>query len=310
MRLICPNCGAQYEVPDGVIPAQGRDVQCSNCANTWFQAHPDHDAPLAEELGLELEHDLPAEAPEVAPEPDPEPEPEPAPAKAQPARRELDPAIADLLREEAEFEARQRAAEAEADMQTQPELGLDAPASEPASEAPSDPAPEEITEDTQDEASRRAHEARTRMERRKGAPLESDIGPDFGDVTEENMEDLAEHVASRRELLPDIEEINSSLDAEVRKPAQSDDHATPGTEGLPPQRKSRGFSGGFLIGVLVIALLWSVYTFAGQISAQVPQLAGPLDSYTRTVDSGRDWLDGQIKSLLVKLNEMAAASEE
>jgi hypothetical protein len=148
------------------------------------------------------------------------------------------------------------------------------------------------------------------MERRKGAPLESDFADDFGDVTEENMEDLAEHVASRRELLPDIEEINSSLDAEVRKPAQSDDHATPGTEGLPPQRKSRGFSGGFMIGVLVIALLWSVYTFAGQISAQVPQLAGPLEGYTRTVDSGRDWLDGRIKSLLVKLNEMAAASEE
>ena len=64
------------------------------------------------------------------------------------------------------------------------------------------------------------------------------------------------------------------------------------------------------IGVLVIALLWSVYTFAGQISAQVPQLAGPLDSYTRTVDSGRDWLDGQVKTLLVKLDELAAASEE
>jgi len=37
MRLICPNCGAQYEVPDDVIPSGGRDVQCSNCGFTWFE---------------------------------------------------------------------------------------------------------------------------------------------------------------------------------------------------------------------------------------------------------------------------------
>ncbi len=37
MRLVCPNCGAQYEVPDDVIPTTGRDVQCSNCGHTWFE---------------------------------------------------------------------------------------------------------------------------------------------------------------------------------------------------------------------------------------------------------------------------------
>ena len=42
MRLTCPNCGAQYEVPAEVIPESGRDVQCSNCGDTWFQTHPDH----------------------------------------------------------------------------------------------------------------------------------------------------------------------------------------------------------------------------------------------------------------------------
>ncbi|WP_201723338.1 zinc-ribbon domain-containing protein, partial [Sulfitobacter sp. HI0076] len=42
MRLICPNCDAQYEVPDEVMPVAGRDVQCSNCGQTWFQHHPDN----------------------------------------------------------------------------------------------------------------------------------------------------------------------------------------------------------------------------------------------------------------------------
>ena len=50
MRLVCPNCGAQYEVPDDVIPQGGRDVQCSNCGHTWFQVHPEQDAGLAEDL--------------------------------------------------------------------------------------------------------------------------------------------------------------------------------------------------------------------------------------------------------------------
>ncbi|RME15377.1 MAG: hypothetical protein D6801_07530, partial [Alphaproteobacteria bacterium] len=37
MRLVCPNCGAQYEVDDRVIPESGRDVQCSACGHAWFQ---------------------------------------------------------------------------------------------------------------------------------------------------------------------------------------------------------------------------------------------------------------------------------
>jgi predicted Zn finger-like uncharacterized protein len=38
MRLTCPNCGARYEVDDALIPPEGRDVQCSDCVTTWFQA--------------------------------------------------------------------------------------------------------------------------------------------------------------------------------------------------------------------------------------------------------------------------------
>ena len=36
MRLICPQCSVQYEVDGSLIPANGRDVQCSNCSETWF----------------------------------------------------------------------------------------------------------------------------------------------------------------------------------------------------------------------------------------------------------------------------------
>lgn len=61
MRLICPNCSAQYEIDASLIPDEGRDVQCSNCGHTWFELPP---APPAYA-------DLP--------------EPEPAPQEEEPA---------------------------------------------------------------------------------------------------------------------------------------------------------------------------------------------------------------------------------
>lgn len=54
MRLVCPNCDAQYEVDDSVIPEPGRDVQCSNCGLMWFQ--PGKSA-MAEAEQVEIDED-------------------------------------------------------------------------------------------------------------------------------------------------------------------------------------------------------------------------------------------------------------
>ncbi len=37
MRLICPKCSAQYEIDDSLVPAGGREVECSGCGHVWFQ---------------------------------------------------------------------------------------------------------------------------------------------------------------------------------------------------------------------------------------------------------------------------------
>jgi predicted Zn finger-like uncharacterized protein len=37
MILTCPNCGTQYEVKDGAIPPQGRQVRCASCKHSWHQ---------------------------------------------------------------------------------------------------------------------------------------------------------------------------------------------------------------------------------------------------------------------------------
>lgn len=52
MRLICPNCDAEYEVDDAAIPSSGRDVQCSSCGHAWFQGHPQVQAEAEDEAEL------------------------------------------------------------------------------------------------------------------------------------------------------------------------------------------------------------------------------------------------------------------
>lgn len=289
MRLICPNCGAQYEVPDDVIPDAGRDVQCSNCGNTWYQHHPDNDPELREELiasGLEPETtagEMPeaeTEAEEEAP-PDPEPEPDPEPAEPtaqSPQRRSLDPSIAEVLREEAEREARARAAEG--GIETLPDLGLGEP---------------------EEEADRRARQVRERMARMKGLP--DDPGP----LPEVAADDTP---VSRRDLLPDIDEINSSLRAASdRRPAKATDHELPGEMERPETTVANGKSGfrrGFALALLLTALLWAAYSFAPRISAQVPALEPTMTRYVAIVDQGRALLDEQVRKLLTQVDAMSA----
>ncbi|WP_271948455.1 zinc-ribbon domain-containing protein [Ruegeria faecimaris] len=128
MRLTCPNCSAQYEVPDEVIPEEGRDVQCSNCEKTWFQAkHPADPAveQPTDETTAEDKAVPPAES-ETADQT--EPEPETAPKDGAPVSN-VDPSVADILREEAAREAELRAQEGSS-LESQPDLALDPP-SEP-----------------------------------------------------------------------------------------------------------------------------------------------------------------------------------
>ncbi|MGH1577308.1 zinc-ribbon domain-containing protein [Planktotalea sp.] len=278
MRLICPNCGAQYEVPTEVIPTEGRDVQCSACSNTWFQAHPDHDAALADEV------DTPSVEP-VTPPPEPalnqEPEVEEAdnqqPPMPQVTKRGLDPQVSDVLRQEAEFEAAARAAEQSAPLESQPDLGLDAPA--------------------EDEGARRAREARERMARMRGEPVPDEVA----------VAAVTAAAGSRRELLPDIEEINSTLRAsgERRRPAEATDADLPGTTPRI-RRKRHGFKRSFF-GVLLLALLAAcLYVFGPKISALVPALEPLIEQFTQAIEGARSWLAESVDSGLAWLDKMAS----
>jgi len=325
MRLTCPNCAAQYEVPEEVIPAEGRDVQCSNCGETWFQAAAaraaeptttDADSAAAPQE-TDAEHTAPATAkqPSQAAPSTPEPEPAPKPAAAPesptatsapteepeasdeptsrpdpaepgapqeveeeaedtapmqpdetpPVRsRSLDPALSEILREEAEREAALRAKEAES-LESQPDLGL---------QEPRRPARATETEDAQ-----RGREARDRMARLRG---------------EDPRLAAAAETGKRRELLPDIEEINSTLRASGAGTAPSASQSDPHP---PAPRRRSDFARGFTLSVVAGLLLVLVYDKATVISDTLPQVEPALDSYVAWVDQARLWLDTQVRGM-------------
>ncbi|QFT91484.1 hypothetical protein FIU86_01405 [Roseovarius sp. THAF9] len=311
MRLICPNCGAQYEVPTEVIPASGRDVQCSDCGSTWFQHHPDHppEEPQAAEDDLanqeqyepedtssglgsdadygadEEEDDTSSANAEVRADPHPSadddtyeeededtPEDHTAPASEH-KRREIDPAVADVLREEAERESRAREQDNRGTVETQQELGL---------------------QDTDNDAQRRSEEARARMARLRGEPE--------AQKTDAEMDEI--DPSSRSNLLPDIDEINSSLDSDGNKEQPRSVSAAGDT--TVATRKS-GFRSGFRLAVILAVLGLLLYVFAPQLSGAVPQLADPLTGYVEMVNAWRAGLNDFIQGVAASLSEDGVA---
>ncbi|WP_319546132.1 zinc-ribbon domain-containing protein [Ruegeria conchae] len=114
MRLTCPNCSAQYEVPDEVIPEDGREVQCSNCEKTWFQEKHPATGETEAEATQEIDSPDPVEVKTVAE------------ASHDESASNIDPAVSNILKEEAAREADLREREGSS-LESQPDLALDPP---------------------------------------------------------------------------------------------------------------------------------------------------------------------------------------
>lgn len=293
MRLVCPSCGAEYEVDDSVIPEAGRDVQCSNCGQAWFQASaaqqraeeaaanvPEDSQDWTEDEGEadESEEVTPSadasdtavpEQPDAAQEDTAPPADmdtaqeaqEPTPELPSFKRRTLDDAVLNVLREEAAREARARSTGG-ATLETQPDLGLSSAAAAAVIEA--------------------GNAQKDRVARTRGD----------GDG-EEDDEDALVSKGSRRELLPDIEEINSTLRATSERGGDAASRDAPETL----RRRRSGFRLGFSISVMSAAILLATYLLAPVIAAQVPTLEPVMVRYVKGIDKARLWVDGQMQSL-------------
>ena len=276
MRLICPNCEAEYEVDDAAIPDMGRDVQCSNCGHAWFQLPPEI------ELALEQEDELFGASGAADPLPDLDEDDAPPPAAmADAPKRSIDENLMAVLREEAEREAAARKADA-APIETQTEMGLSAPAAAAAAAA----AAAVVASAEQSRAAGAvptpAHAGGLAAAARRIAQMKG-LDPDAPPPAPPKP-------ATRRDLLPDIEEINSSLKGGAEPPALSE-----AAQEEIGQSNARGFRSGFAVAMLVAVLGLAAYVAAPRIVAMVPAAEGAVNAYVAAIDGARLWLDGLMR---------------
>ncbi|MEM9969686.1 MAG: zinc-ribbon domain-containing protein [Pseudomonadota bacterium] len=257
MRLICPNCSAQYEVDAAMIPEEGRDVQCSNCGSTWFELPPPAAEPAEAADVEDPETPIGADAePETASDDRADRDAAIAAVVAPPerAKRPRDVAEVDILKEEAAREIDRRRSEQSGALETQSELGLEPPRKK-----------------RRDNPSRAL---RARQARMKSEDTGTTDAPEDGDYR-----------PPRRDLLPDIEEINSSL-------GPSTDRAGRSAEQIAVQR--RGFRYGFVMTLGVAALAVLAYAYAPSIAEALPGSEQALLGYVDWANSARDALDSFI----------------
>lgn len=318
MRLVCPNCSAQYEIDGSMIPDEGRDVQCSNCGHTWFELPPPsadfgemssddfEDMDISEpETGTEIEEDedhvtetADKEEAEAVPEQDnveaddDQDEDESAgrasetiAAAAAAAladeddedfedfdtalkpRRPADAASLDILREEAERELSQRRAPPSELIQTQTDLGID--------EIRNRQSPSRALR------ARMAHLGEEQPETRTLDETEVEVEtaePEYPDTSDDD----ADYTEPRRDLLPDIDEINSTLKPARRRGAQT------------RAKKGNGFLIGFVLMMLLTAALIFAYAQAPAIARALPSTESKLISYVDRANGVRDWVQGLI----------------
>ncbi|MGH1367968.1 MAG: zinc-ribbon domain-containing protein [Maritimibacter sp.] len=310
MRLVCPNCGAQYEVDDRVVPDAGRDVQCSNCGHAWFQRSA---RALAEETDtpeephtpdeLPSEDDAPSETVQDTPEPplqdedayEDEEDEGPGPNIDMP-RPALDDSVRNILEEEAAFEMQARAQDG-GNVETQPDLGLD-----------SQPDPE----------AERRRLARERMSRMRGI----EYGESFEhEVAEENVQTasaqqtetaIAAAVAAsrdkradtpRRDVFPDIEEINSTLDG--GDPVDPGNLGAQDVQGQP----RNGFKRAFSVVIIIAAVALAIYMFAPQIAQAVPALKPALTAYVDAINGLRSGVEGMMQNTIDQIEDAAQTTD-
>lgn len=314
MRLVCPNCSAQYEIDGSMIPDEGRDVQCSNCGHTWFELPPPpsdledftaQDFEAQDDLVSGFDNESDAAEPEVGEQtgyddPDAGSDDEndqeplgrvsdivaeaasseetdedgdlPMPGAIAKKRRPADAAALDVLREEAEREMSQRRATPTESLETQTDLGL----SEANQRTPSRAlrariahlGEEDVSDAVEDQGEQEppvpAQQPPT-VPQKRAADTEADDG----------------YKEPRRDLLPDINEINSTLKSTRRRDVE--DRAGRG-----------GFLSGFLLMLAIAFGLIIAYSQAPAITRLVPGSESFMISYVDYANVFRDWLAGLI----------------
>ena len=346
MRLTCPNCTAQYQVPADAIPENGRDVQCSACEHTWFQSGAPDDMTLATAIPVSA-----PSVPDVTPTPDQAVSPEKSDTSAtsetmagnsdfeqhltesldhsesaaqgaddptpmapqssqsqQPAdaqdgddddgaikpklpKRELDPQVANVLREEAEREKRARlAAQTQSQTQAQAQDEVSLPS---AQDDTADYIPDIDSQTTieHDDTELDDIAVSTEPKRKKIYPPNLD---DLDDLYNQTA-DSADQAIS--DTLPDPDDLKSSLHD------SGDDVTILGVadpaEGAKEKSNRRS---GFILAFIVLAAGFWLYSNAAAVAQAIPQTKTALQIFVLSVDAVRNGLNNFATSIITTVS--------
>ena len=344
MRLTCPNCTAQYQVPADAIPENGRDVQCSACEHTWFQSGAPDDMTLATAIPVSapsVPHATPSPDHAVSPEKSdtsatsetmagnsdfeqqltesldhsesaaqgadnplpmaPQSSQSQQPADAQDGddddgaikpklpKRELDPQVANVLREEAEREKRARlAAQTQSQTQAHDEMSLPS-AQDDTADYITDIDPRTTIEHDDTELDDIA--VSTEPKRKKIYPPNLD---DLDDLYNQTA-DTADQAIS--DTLPDPDDLKSSLHD------SGDDVTILGVadpaEGAKEKSNRRS---GFILAFIVLAAGFWLYSNAAAVAQAIPQTKTALQIFVLSVDAVRNGLNNFATSIITTVS--------
>ncbi|WP_209313626.1 zinc-ribbon domain-containing protein [Jannaschia formosa] len=309
MRLTCPNCSAQYDIPADMIPAEGREVQCSNCATVWFQPGSGEDADAAPEDGPRAPSDRRPMADEATLDVLRQERAHEARLRAAERRRsrtlshlrdpdEAEPALA----ESGEADPSRAAAAAEwARMATAASVARARVVPEAATE-PEAPRPvPTVTDDVSEAIARTLREMA--LDRAKAKPEEDGLAEPPASPPRAKGEERRQ---ARRNLLPDIEEINSSLRPDERALAaaaveESGSEMELGEPSTGRVDRRSGFNLGFVAVLLLVGIAAALYLFAAPLARTVPSLESPLANYVATVDDLRVALEARVDAVAASI---------
>lgn len=307
------------------MPEAGRDVQCSNCGHAWFQRPAEHqdqvenpvESPVTQESEAPPPQQEDAPASEVAPD-QPAEDSNETPDAEENSTSESDEPAEDATAESHEGQNEDAGDAIAAMMRTQDGDQNEEQSSDETVEAEAEPEPVAHERQPLDEGVRdilreeAVREVEARSHDREQLETQDDLGledgpsaPDSrGVAAQERMARLrgldveddttaSGNTGARRDLLPDIEEINSSL-SPIGSEEVIDDFAE------APVKKG-GFRRGFLTMIILAVIIIGLYSYAPLISESVPALAQYIEAFVAVIDNLRAWLDSMVQLALSKL---------
>jgi hypothetical protein len=96
-------------------------------------------------------------------------------------------------------------------------------------------------------------------------------------------------------MLPEIDEINTTLRASTERRAGD---AGAVSDSLPASGGKSAYRSGFVLSVVIGALVVALYVMAPRLAQQIPGLDGVLTGYVAAIDAARLWLDGLMKAAI------------